>query len=100
MIVSPAAVGAAASGSLPECLASICGPAVVFIQRSTLTSFGQHLGLGGRIGDQNREVSIVSVKIRNRALVRFHKTVLAAEEVALFFFFHLNDGAIKFGQEI
>ena len=63
-------------------------------------NFGQKLGLRWRIRDQNRKVTVVSVKIRDRAFVSFNETVLAGEEIASLLFFHFHDRAVQFGEEV
>src|SRR5438552_16921596 len=63
-------------------------------------NFGQKLGLRWRIRDQNRKVSVVSVKIRDRAFVSFNETVHAGEELASILYFLFIDSADKFGKYV
>src|SRR5205814_4162132 len=63
-------------------------------------NFGQKLGLRWRIRDQNRKVTVVSVKIRDRAFVSFNETVLAGEEIASLLFFHFHDRSEEHTSEL
>jgi len=54
-------------------------------------NFGQELRLGLRIRYQNRKITVVSVKIRDCALVSFGKTIFTGEQIAAFLLFHFDN---------
>src|SRR5205814_9532188 len=63
-------------------------------------NISSQFSLRSRIGDQDRQIGTVGIKICSRALVGFNKTVLAGKKVSTFFLLHLDDRAIEFWQEI
>ncbi len=61
---------------------------------------GQQLSLSGNVRDQDREVTVVSIKISDGTVVSFHEVCLAGQQVASLFLLHLNHGTFQLGKEL
>ena len=53
-----------------------------------------------RARDENREVTVVGIKISGRSLVGLDEVIIAREQITALFFFHFHNRALQFRQEI
>ena len=56
--------------------------------------------MSGSVRHQDREVTVVSVKVSDGALVSFHEVCLTGQKIASLLLLHLENGTFQLGNEI